>query len=100
MTSTVQELVKDISAIDLERDRAAINNLHEQSTADIQEDCPPERSTQDQGKAIERAQTATDKRKRRPVLETYNCHDNKNKFCIPIGIESATNLELGFALDR
>ena len=99
MSSHVQELVKDISAIDIERDRAALKNQQEASTADLNEE-KFEKSRDGQSKAIDRAKSATESRKRKLVIETYYCHDNKNKFCIPIDFEQAKNLEHGFALER
>jgi len=36
----------------------------------------------------------------RPVDQTYNCRQNKNKFCLPCGEPSARILEQTFVLER
>lgn len=94
MHSTVEDLVRDISALDIEKDKYA-EEIHQQSQSNHNE-------SQQSGmsKAINRAQSALTKRKNRPVLETYNCRQNLNKFCIPIGLDSAMNLDENFARER
>lgn len=41
-----------------------------------------------------------EKLKMRPVSEVYNCRANMNKFCRPIGYESAVNLENTFNTEK
>ena len=37
--------------------------------------------------------SATVKRQIRPVLELFNCKENRNKFCIPLTLATARDLE-------
>lgn len=94
MHSTVEDLVRDISALDLEKDKFA-DDPHQQSQSHHNES-----QQSGQSRAMQRAQSAATKRKNRPVLETYNSRQNQNKFCIPIGLDSATNLDETFARER
>ena len=53
-----------------------------------------------QRKAMDKHEAAKEKTKMRPVSAVYNCRANLNKFCRPIGYESAVNLENTFNMEK
>ena len=97
---SVEELCRDISALSLEQKPLQPSpKKSAKGSASQTLEKADEREPTEQEKAVKRALSATQKRAR-PVIDQYNCRENQYKFCIPITLQTARELEQDFIKEK
>ena len=102
--SQIQKLVQDISGMSLDPSSPSNNSNALDYTSPAKKDYNTIEFTNKENRQVNEMVTlsldtiqvsnvAERTTKVKPVDETYNCRNNKSKFCLPLGINSARTLE-------
>ena len=102
--SQIQKLVQDISGMSLDPSSPSNNSNALDYTSPGKKDYNTIEFTNKENRQVNEMVTlsldtiqvsnvAERTTKVKPVDETYNCRNNKSKFCLPLGINSARTLE-------